>query len=132
MIQRLDYRGNDESEIGEHHSAGRELIASPLLVIAAAAEKTKHIKLGSGVLSLRYHHPFVVAQCWVQLDRMTRGRAMLGCGLGALTSGGYVLEHSTVGPTATDAGGDGRDHATFGTTVPEDFKSRIIGWRDVT
>ena len=59
--------------------SGWELIAAPELVIAAAAERTKHIKLGSGVTSLPYHHPLMVAQRWVQLDHMTRGRAMLGC-----------------------------------------------------
>ena len=91
LIQWLDYLGYDEAWIGEHHSAGWELIASPELIIAAAAEKTKHIKLGSGVTSLPYHHPFLVAQRWVQLDHMTRGRAMLGCGPGALTSDAYML-----------------------------------------
>ena len=91
LIQWLDQLGYDEAWIGEHHSAGWELIASPELIIAAAAEKTKHIKLGSGVTSLPYHHPFLVAQRWVQLDHMTRGRAMLGCGPGALTSDAYML-----------------------------------------
>jgi limonene 1,2-monooxygenase len=91
LIQWLDHLGYDEAWIGEHHSAGWELIALPELIIAAAAEKTKHIKLGSGVTSLPYHHPFMVAQRWVQLDHMTRGRAMLGCGPGALTSDAYML-----------------------------------------
>ena len=100
LIQWLDHLGYDEAWIGEHHSAGWELIALPELVIAAAAEKTKHIKLGSGVTSLPYHHPFMVAQRWVQLDHMTRGRAMLGCGPGALTSDAYMLgiEASTQRP----------------------------------
>ena len=82
MLVWLDYLGYDEAWIGEHHSAGWEIIASPELIIAAAAERTKHIMLGSGVTSLPYHHPFHVAQRWVQLDHMTRGRAMLGCGPG--------------------------------------------------
>jgi limonene 1,2-monooxygenase len=43
------------------------------------------------VTSLPYHHPFLVAQRWVQLDHMTRGRAMLGCGPGALVSDAYML-----------------------------------------
>ena len=91
LLQWLDHLGYDEAWIGEHHSAGWELIAAPELIIAAAAEKTKHIKLGSGVTSLPYHHPMMVAQRWVQLDHMTRGRAMLGCGPGALTSDAYML-----------------------------------------
>jgi limonene 1,2-monooxygenase len=91
LLEWLDWLGYDEAWIGEHHSAGWELIASPELVIAAAAERTKHIKLGSGVTSLPYHHPLLVAQRFVQLDHMTRGRAMLGCGPGALTSDAYML-----------------------------------------
>jgi limonene 1,2-monooxygenase len=91
LIQWLDHLGYDEAWIGEHHSAGWETIAAPELIIAAAAEKTKYIKLGSGVTSLPYHHPFMVAQRWVQLDHMTRGRAMLGCGPGALPSDAYML-----------------------------------------
>ncbi len=105
LIQWLDHLGFDEAWIGEHHSAGWELIASPELIIAAAAEKTRHIKLGSGVTSLPYHHPFLVAQRWVQLDHMTRGRAMLGCGPGALTSDAYMLgiEPSTQRPRMMQA-----------------------------
>ncbi len=91
MLEWLDYLGYDEAWIGEHHSAGWEIIAAPELVIAAAAQRTKHIMLGSGVTSLPYHHPFLVAQRWVQLDHMTRGRAMLGCGPGALVSDAYML-----------------------------------------
>lgn len=91
MIEWLDRLGYDEAWIGEHHSAGWETIASPELIIAAAAERTKHIRLGSGVTSLPYHHPFLVAQRFVQLDHMTRGRAMLGCGPGALVSDAYML-----------------------------------------
>ena len=91
MIEHLDRLGYDEAWVGEHHSAGWETIASPELMIAAAAERTKHIRLGSGVTSLPYHHPFLVAQRFTQLDHMTRGRAMLGCGPGALVSDAHML-----------------------------------------
>ncbi len=91
LIEHLDRLGYDEAWIGEHHSAGWEIIASPELIIAAAAERTKTIRLGSGVTSLPYHHPFLVAQRFVQLDHMTRGRAMLGCGPGALVSDAFML-----------------------------------------
>jgi limonene 1,2-monooxygenase len=91
LLVALDALGYDEAWVGEHHSAGWETIASPELIIAAAAERTKHIRLGSGVTSLPYHHPFLVAQRFVQLDHMTRGRAMLGCGPGALVSDAYMM-----------------------------------------
>jgi limonene 1,2-monooxygenase len=91
LIEWLDHLGYTEAWIGEHHSAGWELIAAPELIIAQAAERTRNIKLGSGVTSLPYHHPLMVAQRWVQLDHMTRGRAMLGCGPGALVTDAYML-----------------------------------------
>jgi limonene 1,2-monooxygenase len=91
LIQWLDHLGYDEVWIGEHHSAGWELIASPEIFIAAAAERTRHIMLGSGVTSLPYHHPLLVAQRFVQLDHMTRGRAMLGVGPGALASDAFMM-----------------------------------------
>src|SRR3954468_2480711 len=77
LVAHLDKLGYDEAWIGEHHSAGYEIISSPELFIAAAAERTKHIRLGTGVVSLPYHHPFMVAERFVQLDHMTRGRVML-------------------------------------------------------
>jgi len=91
LIEWLDHLGYDEVWVGEHHSAGWELIASPEIFIAAAAERTRHIMLGSGVTSLPYHHPLMVANRFVQLDHMTRGRAMLGCGPGALVSDAYMM-----------------------------------------
>ena len=91
LIEWIDHLGFDEAWVGEHHSAGWEIIAAPEIFIAAAAERTKHIKLGSGVTSLPYHNPFMVAQRFVQLDHMTRGRTMLGCGPGALPSDAYML-----------------------------------------
>ena len=91
LIQWLDYLGYDEAWIGEHHSAGWETIAAPEIFIGVAADRTKHIMLGSGVTSLPYHHPLMVAQRFVQLDHMTRGRAMLGCGPGALVSDAWMM-----------------------------------------
>lgn len=91
LIEHLDTLGFDEAWIGEHHSAGWELIADPALIIAAVAGRTRSIRLGTGVTSLPYHHPLIVADRMVQLDHMTRGRAMLGVGPGALTSDAHML-----------------------------------------
>ncbi len=91
LLEHLDRLGYHEAWIGEHHSAGSELIASPEVMIAAAAERTKHIKLGTGVNSLPYHHPFMLADRIVMLDHLTRGRMMFGAGPGQLTSDAYML-----------------------------------------
>lgn len=87
----LDYLGFDEAWIGEHHSAGWETISSPEIFIATAAERTKNIKFGTGVISLPYHHPLMVANRMILLDHLTKGRVMLGVGPGALVTDAYML-----------------------------------------
>ena len=87
----LDRLGFDEFWCGEHHSSGWEMIASPEMFLAAAAMRTHRIRLGTGVVSLPYHHPFNVAQRIVQLDHMSNGRAMFGSGPGALPSDARTL-----------------------------------------
>ena len=91
LVQWLDYLGYDEAWIGEHHSAGWETISSPEIFMGVAADRTRHIKLGSGVISLPYHHPLMVANRMVQLDHMTHGRVMLGVGPGALPGDAYMM-----------------------------------------
>ena len=91
LIEWLDYLGFDEAWIGEHHSAGWEIISSPELFMGVAADRTRQIKLGTGVVSLPYHHPFMVANRMVQLDHMTRGRVMFGVGPGALPGDAYMM-----------------------------------------
>ena len=91
LVEWLDQLGYDEAWIGEHHSAGWEIIASPEIFMAVAADRTRHIKLGSGVISLPYHHPLMVADRIVQLDHMTHGRVMLGVGPGALPGDAYMM-----------------------------------------
>jgi limonene 1,2-monooxygenase len=86
LVAHMDRLGYDEFWCGEHHSSGWEMIASPELFLAAAGERTQRIRLGTGVVSLPYHHPFNVAQRIVQLDHMTGGRVIFGTGPGALPS----------------------------------------------
>ncbi len=91
LLQHMDTLGFDEAWIGEHHSAGSEIIASPEIFIAAAAARTKRIKLGTGVVSLPYHNPLWTAERIVLLDHLTRGRIMLGVGPGALPTDAAML-----------------------------------------
>ncbi len=91
LVQWLDHLGYDEAWIGEHHSAGWETISSPEIFIGIAADRTRHIQLGTGVISLPYHHPLMVANRMVQLDHMTRGRVMFGVGPGALPGDAYMM-----------------------------------------
>jgi limonene 1,2-monooxygenase len=91
LMQWLDRLGFHEAWIGEHHSAGWELISSPELFIAVAAERTKWIRFGTGVISLPYHNPLMTANRIIQLDHHTRGRLMFGAGPGLLASDALML-----------------------------------------
>lgn len=91
LIDHLDRLGYDEAWVGEHHSAGSEIIASPEIFVSAAAQRTRNIRLGTGVISASYHNPLWVAERAVQLDHMTKGRFMLGLGPGALPSDAAMI-----------------------------------------
>ena len=91
FVEHLERLGYDEFWCGEHHSTGWEVIASPEIFLAAAAERTNRIMLGTGVISLPYHHPFMVAQRMVQLDHQSRGRVIFGSGPGALPSDAHTM-----------------------------------------
>ncbi|MFG2295848.1 LLM class flavin-dependent oxidoreductase [Streptomyces sp. NPDC048603] len=91
LVALLDRLGYDEVWAGEHHSAGYEIIASPELFLAAAAERTGRIRLGTGVNSLPYHQPLILADRICQLDQQTRGRALLGVGPGQLPSDAFMM-----------------------------------------
>jgi limonene 1,2-monooxygenase len=86
IVQTMENIGFEEAWFGEHHSCGVEPIGDPVLFIAHVANLTKRINLGTGVLSLPYHNPLWVADRFVMLDHLTRGRAMLGLGPGALST----------------------------------------------
>ncbi|EUA88900.1 luciferase-like monooxygenase family protein [Mycobacterium ulcerans str. Harvey] len=97
FVEHLDALGFDEAWIGEHHSAGSEIISSPEVFIAAAAERTKRIRLGTGVISLAYHNPLWVADRLMLLDHLTHGRVIGGMGPGSLAT-----DSAMIGLTPTD------------------------------
>lgn len=82
LVEWLDTLGFEEVWVGEHHSGGVSAVSSPEVFLAAAAERTRRIKLGTGVVSLPFHHPLSVAERMVQLDHQSGGRALLGMGAG--------------------------------------------------
>ncbi len=91
LIEWLDRLGFDEAFIGEHHSSGWEIIPSPEVMMSFAAARTRRIMLGSGVVSIPYHHPFNTANRFAMIDQISGGRAMLGCGPGALSADAHML-----------------------------------------
>lgn len=91
LLQALDGFGYDELWVGEHHSGGVEIIGSPEVFLAAAAERTRHARLGTGVVAVAYHNPLWVAERIVLLDHLTRGRVMLGLGPGGIPTDGLMV-----------------------------------------
>jgi len=91
LIQHCDRLGYHEAWVGEHHSGGWEIISAPELFLATAAERTRHIRLGTGVNSLAYHHPHILLDRLILLDHLTRGRMMMGIGPGSLASDAIAM-----------------------------------------
>jgi limonene 1,2-monooxygenase len=105
LAEHLDRLGYDEIWFGEHHSGGYETIPCPELMIAAAAQRTSRIQLCTGVISLPYHHPLMVADRIAFLDHLTRGRMTAGFGPGALPSDSYMMgmDYTTLRPRMEEA-----------------------------
>lgn len=91
LVEHIDRLGYDEVWVGEHHSAAFETIGAPEMFIATAAERTRTIRLGTGVVSLGYHQPLMLAERINYLDHITRGRVMFGVGPGALPSDATMM-----------------------------------------
>ena len=126
LIVRLDELGFDEAWVGEHHSTGWETIASPEIFLAVAAERTRHIRLGTGVVSLPYHHPLMVADRIVQLDHLTRGRINFGVGPGGHLTDARMLGIDPDPPAADDGRGARRGRAPAHRSHPADRGRELV------
>ena len=74
--------GFDSCFFGEHHQDADGFLPSPLIVATAVAASTKRLRMGTSVILLPLHHPVHVAEDVVTLDIVSRGRIILGVGLG--------------------------------------------------
>src|SRR5438552_4353844 len=92
QIDRLDGLDLAEAWIGEHFTAEWENIAAPDIFIGAALQRTRSIKLGTGVSCLPNHNPFHLAHRIAMLDQLARGRFFWGIG-----SGGFPGDFEVVG-----------------------------------
>ncbi|MFJ4650721.1 LLM class flavin-dependent oxidoreductase [Nocardia sp. NPDC088792] len=91
LVELADELGYAEAWVGEHHSAGMEIISAPEVFLAAAAQRTRQIRLGTGVNSLPYHQPMMLADRLCLLDHLTQGRVMMGIGPGQLASDASMM-----------------------------------------
>ena len=74
--------GFDSTWPAEHHFSEYGFCGSPQLTLAAIAERTSRIRLGTGVVVLPFHHPLRVAEDFAFLDHLSDGRVSLGVGRG--------------------------------------------------
>src|SRR5271163_3904976 len=95
-IELADQVGLEVFGIGEHHRA-EFLDSSPVVILAAAAARTKNIRLTSAVTVLSAHDPVRVFQDFATLDLIAQGRAEIVAGRGSFTEAyplfGYDLQH---------------------------------------
>lgn len=95
-IKLMDELGLDFFGIGEHHRIDYA-VASPEIILAAAASVTKNIKLGSAVSVISSTDPVKLYKDFATIDLLSNGRAEIMAGRGSFIESfpvfGYDLEH---------------------------------------
>ena len=76
--------GYDTFFVAEHHFHPYGVFPNPAVALAAAAERTKRIRLGTAVSVLPFRNPLLVAEDYAMLDQLSGGRVVLGVGSGYL------------------------------------------------
>lgn len=80
--QLAEASGFDSCFFGEHHQDRDGFLPSPLIVATAVAARTRRLRVGTSVILLPLHHPVQVAEDAVTLDLVSKGRLVLGVGIG--------------------------------------------------
>ena len=75
-----DRLGFAEVYVGEYYSNKPEQITSPFVFLATLIDRTKQIKLGTGVINLPQQHPAIVAAHAAMFDQLAEGRFIFGIG----------------------------------------------------
>jgi probable F420-dependent oxidoreductase len=74
--------GFDSCFFGEHHQDKDGFLPSPLIVATAVAARTRTLRVGTSVILLPLHHPVRIAEDVITLDLVSKGRVVLGVGIG--------------------------------------------------
>jgi alkanesulfonate monooxygenase SsuD/methylene tetrahydromethanopterin reductase-like flavin-dependent oxidoreductase (luciferase family) len=82
LIEAYDRLGFHAYHLTEHHGTPLSITPSPHLMLAAAAQRTTRIRLGTLITILSLYHPMRVIEEAVTLDQLSNGRLDLGVGRG--------------------------------------------------
>ena len=85
QAEAADALGFDSCWVAEHHFHEYGAIPRPPVWMAAAAQRTRRIRLGAGVVVLPFDNPLRTAEDYAMVDLLSRGRLNLGVGSGYLT-----------------------------------------------
>jgi probable F420-dependent oxidoreductase len=80
--QTAESYGFDSCFFGEHHQDKDGFLPSPLIVATAVAARTQRLRVGTSVILLPLHHPVHLAEDVITLDLVSKGRVILGVGIG--------------------------------------------------
>ena len=83
LIEAYERAGFYAYHIAEHHATPLGMAPSPSVFLAAAAQRTRRLRLGPVVYPLAFHHPLRLAEEVCMLDHLSGGRLELGVGRGA-------------------------------------------------
>jgi natural product biosynthesis luciferase-like monooxygenase protein len=94
QVEAAEQLGFTSFWVAEHHFHEYGGIPSPPVWLAAAAQRTRRIRLGAAVVVLPFHNPLVVAEQYAMVDVLSGGRLNLGLGSGYLSHefAGFGLE----------------------------------------
>jgi alkanesulfonate monooxygenase SsuD/methylene tetrahydromethanopterin reductase-like flavin-dependent oxidoreductase (luciferase family) len=100
LMEFYDQAGFRTYHMSEHHSTPLSMTPSPSVFLAAAAQRTKRLRLGPLVYVLPAHHPLRLAEEICMLDHLSGGRLDVGVGRGASP---HELEHFGADPDQAPA-----------------------------
>jgi len=108
LIEFYDQAGFRAYHMSEHHSTPLNLTPSPSVFLAAAAQRTRRLRLGALVYILPAHHPLQLAEEICMLDHLSRGRLEKRVGIERI-----ALRMLPRGQIDADAGADQGDPHRF-------------------
>ena len=83
LIAQYDLAGFHAYYVAEHHATPLGMAPSPSVFLAAAAQRTRRLRLGTLVYALPLHHPLRMIEEICMLDQLSGGRLELGFGRGS-------------------------------------------------